>query len=199
MCLKRVIFLIQIIMEEAKIHIVKNFQQIKDEAYERTKDLKYYSAGAWGVNGNGDYSMPNNEFFKYWVKGWNDSDKWLSHLLSVGENSEMTIGNSKTLDILKEAGEIMNKKLIMAGYAMLRPGGVIDSHQDETESRGWKNVWHLGLFVDKGCSLIVSDNDIKPKVYEEMSGKLIAFDDSNFHGAVNNGSKDRVILYIKWI
>ena len=199
MCFSRVIFLTLILMEKAKIHILTNFNEIKDEAYERIKDLKYCSSSSWGTNGKGDYSMPDNEFFKYWVKGWNDSDKWLSHLLSVGEDGEMNTGKSKTLDILKEAGDIMNKKLLMAGYAMLRPGGVIDVHQDETDSRGWKNVWHLGLFVDNECSLIVSDNNSKPTVYEEMPGKLITFDDSNFHGAINNGSKDRVILYIKWV
>tara|TARA_R110000851_G_scaffold271076_1_gene423652 strand:- start:14 stop:574 length:561 start_codon:yes stop_codon:yes gene_type:complete len=186
-------------MDRAKTHIITHFKDIKDEAYGRLKGLKYYSGSSWGADGKGNYNMPNNEFFKYWVKGWNNSDKWLSHLLSAGENSEMVNSNSKTLEILKEAGDIMNKKLIMAGYAMLRPGGVIDVHQDETESRGWKNVWHLGLFVEDGCSLIISDGKPEPTVYEEMDGKLLAFDDSNFHGAINNGSKDRVILYIKWI
>ena len=186
-------------MESAKAHILSHFNEIQSEAYERIKNLEYDPTYAWGANESKSYTMPNNEFFNYWVKGWNNSDTWISHLLSMGKNCELKNGESRTLDILKEAGALMNKKFIMAGYAMLRPGGVIDTHQDETESMGWKNVWHLGIFVNEGCFLTVAEDGNKPTVYTEEVGKLIAFDDSNFHSAVNNGSKDRIILYIKWV
>ena len=186
-------------MEKAKKHILQNFKVIHDEAWARIKDLKYHPVHAWGANDKTDYTMPNNEFFDYWVKGWNNSDKWLSHLLSVGENGQMVNGDSKTVRILNEAGKMMDKKLIMAGYAMLRPGGTIDTHKDEEESRGWNNVWHLGLFVSEGCSLIVAGDEGRPTVHAEAIAKLIEFDDSQYHGAINNGPKDRVILYMKWV
>ena len=93
----------------------------------------------------------------------------------------------------------MNKKLIMAGYAMLRPGGKIDSHRDETESRGWNNVWHLCLFESEECYIIVGDDRNTPTLLKEELGKLIEFDDSKYHAAINNGTKDRIILYIKWV
>jgi hypothetical protein len=107
--------------------------------------------------------------------------------------------NSIAVKVLREAGAIMDKKLILAGYALLKPGARIDVHQDETVSRGWRNVWHLGLFVADKCHLVVAEEGDQSIVYTEETGKIIDFDDSNFHGAINNGSKDRVILYIKWI
>lgn len=186
-------------MEEAKLHIVKHFKEIQNEAYERIKDLKYDPTHAWGADGSKTYNMPNNEFFKYWVKGWNNSETWLSHLLTMGENGEMNNTDSVAVKVLREAGQMMDKKLILAGYALLKPGGRIDVHRDEAESRGWKNVWHLGLFVADNCYLVVSEESSEPTVYTEAMGKIIDFDDNNLHGAVNNGSKDRVILYIKWI
>ena len=199
MCFSRVIFLTLIIMEKAKAHILSHFKQIQGEAYERITNLEYDPTYAWGADGSKTYKMPNNEFFRYWVKGWNNSETWLSHLLTMGENGEMNNTDSVAVRVLREAGQMMNKTLILAGYALLKPGGKIDVHQDETESRGWKNVWHLGIFVADECHLVVSEGGDKPTLYTEDIGKIIAFDDSNFHGAINNGSKDRVILYIKWI
>ena len=65
-------------------------------------------------------------------------------------------------------------------------------HRDE-ETAGIFRVFHLGVNVPRGCSLILKDEGS----VKEENGKLIGFDDSQLHGAINVSGEDRLILDIK--
>lgn len=174
---------------DPKQYILDNFEIIQKEFIEYGSQLKYYSGANWGGT---DYSMPDNAYMHYWVKGWNNSDGWLSHAVIFGN-----IKNRNTLETPKIFEKIVQEtgwQIVLVGYALLRAGEHIKPHTDEDWSEGWNNVWHLGLACpDEGCYLCV-DGEIQ----KEETGKLIEFDDSKEHFAVNLSSEDRAILYIKF-
>ena len=50
----------------------------------------------------------------------------------------------------------------MAGFSLLKAGGVINSHRDEDISFG-PLIWHYGIVVPSNCCLIVNNNKKKGK------------------------------------
>lgn len=125
-----------------------------------------------------------------WVRGWNNSPEWLNYgLIYNGKNLPLAEKRQPhTITFLNS----FNDKVFMAGYSLLKSGGVIEKHRDE-EKNSKKNVWHIGLDVPDECYLIVNDEK-----YKEENKKVIMFDDSYIHSAVNFSNKDRMILYIKF-
>ena len=175
-------------------YILQHFTTIQTEALSKLKTLKYNSAHYWGSPHNElspDYSMPNNEFLYYWVKGWTNDEKWLSHALMFMEKFEQP--DMETVKIFKHIVEQTGWKIVLVGYSLLRPGGSIQPHIDESESEGWNNVWHLGISVPDKCYFTVGG-----KKYKEKDHRIIKFDDSKEHSAVNDSEEDRLVLYIKF-
>ena len=127
----------------------------------------------------------------YWIKGWNDSPSWINYGL-IYSGFEFPIAGSrhpKTLEFLRS----FDRDIFMAGYSILKAGSEIEQHVDEKTSTNRKNVYHIGLDVPDNCYLILDGKKIK-----EENNKIINFDDSISHGAVNKSNKDRLILYIKF-
>jgi len=175
-------------MFDPEKHILENFDTIRNEFRSYGLNLFYYDKHNWGGT---DYSMPNKEYMTHWVKGWNNSPGWLSHALVLGNAKNDDL---KTTKIFQRIVEETGWKIVLVGYAVLMAGEHLPPHTDEDWSEGWDNVWHLGLECPREGSYLVVDGE----AHKEETGKLIKFDDSKEHFAVNLSSKDRVILYIKF-
>lgn len=125
-----------------------------------------------------------------WVRGWTDDTAWLNFGLIY--NRTPMLKNcyyaGMTYRILENFNDIE-----MAGFSMLAPGGIIPPHKDE-ESGSGDNVLHLGLDVPEKCILIVDGT-----IHTEENGKVIKFNDSLEHAALNKSDKNRMILYIKFL
>ena len=100
----------------------------------------------------------------------------------------------KITEIINHVMKKTGWSVVLVGYALLRAGASIQPHSDEKVGEGWNNVWHLGLLSPpEDCFFIV--DGVTHKIEE---GKIIKFDDSKVHSAVNNSEFDRVNLYIKF-
>jgi aspartyl/asparaginyl beta-hydroxylase (cupin superfamily) len=133
-----------------------------------------------------------------WVKGWTDSNGWINYSIFYADKWNDNLITSK---ILKKIEKNVGKKIIMAGFSMLKAGENIIPHQDEKWTHKEKNVYHLGLDVPDNCALHVSEIHNNEQIimkYDEKDKKIINFDDGNIHFAINGSDKDRMILYIKF-
>jgi len=124
-----------------------------------------------------------------WVRGWTNDTAWL--------NFGLIYNRTPMLKNCYYAGmtyRILNSmdNIEMAGFSMLAPGGTIPPHKDE-QSGSDNNVLHLGLDVPEKCFLIVDG-----RVQIEENGKIIQFNDSHEHAALNKSAKNRMILYVKF-
>ena len=176
---------------DPETYLIGQFDVIKDEVLEKVGKLRYYSGEAWGKGGSQSYKMKNNEYKKFWVKGWNDDPQWLSHAIMFNG-----VWEQPGMELPKIINKILKKmkwKCVLVGYALLRPGGEIKPHRDETESEGWDNVWHMGVVVPQDCHLTVDG-----RVMHWEEGRILKFDDSKEHTAVNNSEFDRIIIYMKF-
>ena len=192
---------------DAEVYLLENFHIIQDEAMEKIKSLKYYAGEGWGGGDNSEspsYLMENEGYKHYWVKGWNNDEKWVSHAIMFNGGWDTTgvidlkqvAWQQPGMKLTEILNHIMIKsgwKIVLVGYSLLRAGGRIAPHSDEKVGEGWNNVWHLGLACPPECYIIV--DEVAHTVEE---GKLIKFDDSHVHSAVNNSDSDRLTLYLKF-
>ena len=94
----------------------------------------------------------------------------------------------KTVELLEKVGGSL-----FCGFSMLLPNGIIAPHTDPVlceEGPIAARTYHLGLDCPEHCYLIHGQ-----RVYEEKDGKLIVFDKTQKHSAVNMSDRPRVILY----
>jgi aspartyl/asparaginyl beta-hydroxylase (cupin superfamily) len=78
--------------------------------------------------------------------------------------------------------------LFIGGFSVLRPGCQIKPHTGYTEA-----VWrsHLGLICPNDAWIVVNNEK-----YTWQEGKIVVFDDTLLHSAMNNSDSDRVILIV---
>lgn len=173
--------------------LIENFDVIKEES------LQLYSSKKLIDITRTKYISENLlDYVDNWVRGWTNNDNWINYGIFYANTWNDTL---KTTNILKDIEKKIDKKIIMAGFSVLKAGGSIVIHKDEDMIHTEKNVFHLGLVVPDKCSLYVSEikNGEKTIIkYNEEDGCIISFDDGNEHFAVNESNKDRIILYIKF-
>ena len=122
-------------------------------------------------------------------KGWSmieDTDnKWWNFPLVInGQSSDVAKElTPRTIKILE------NFEILFCGFSLLLPRGIITPHQDSGLTV--QKTYHLGLQCPKHSYLI--HNGI---LYEEENGKLLRFDATIEHSAVNMSDEPRIILYL---
>lgn len=99
---------------------------------------------------------------------------------------------SYTLGKLKELG------CIQAGISVLKSDSKILPHTDIVEddvllsSKTYR--LQLGIDVPEGCELTVNNDLEEPETRPWENGKVLAFDSSRIHSAINPSNKHRIIL-----
>ena len=130
------------------------------------------------------------EYCGNWITGWTNDENWINFGLIYG--SKILPDSYKFHNTMHF---LLNQEpsVVMAGFSILKSNSSIPLHIDDNKSYGARS-WHIGLDVPESCFLTVNDNKKKKK-----NGKVINFDDSLKHEAVNLSSKDRLILYYKTV
>ena len=85
--------------------------------------------------------------------------------------------------------------LKVALLSKLSPHTKLKSHNGWAFYSNYILRCHYGIIVPKKCYIVVKDKKGTSKKYHE-NNKWIIFDDSKMHYAVNNSSKERIILII---
>ena len=163
--------------------IVKNWEKIRDEGLLCIKNAPI-------LNENREKKLDSTELAnKYgWVKSWNNDSKWLNYGI-VYDNK--ILSNSKYCPILKKLLRNLNRNIVMLGFSLLKPYAQVPDHVDDNEKH---LVYHLGLNIPDPLRCLLSVDGV---IYNEENGKLIQFDDTLPHAAINYTDQDRLILYIK--
>lgn len=122
------------------------------------------------------------------MQGWTADGSWWNYgLVYMGREVPYAARHHRrTLLWLRRT---FGPRIDMAGFSMLLPWGKIRPHVDDEEPQ---RVYHLGLLVPSGCVLVLGGGDLS-----ERRGKLIRFDDSKPHAALNPTALPRVVLYVK--
>src|SRR5207302_5581420 len=94
----------------------------------------------------------------------------------------------KTVELLRRVAGCR-----IAAFSVLKASGVIGMHSHPELGNG---IWtcHLGLEMQGARNFLCVDGDF---VTEEV-GRLVVFDGSHDHCAVNAGTEDRAILYLEF-
>lgn len=129
----------------------------------------------------------------FWIRSWSYTDEGKAH--NCWENFPLELSgvqfepNMKLVPFIskfvKETGPYK-----VAGLSLLPPGCRIEPHQDNQHTN---IVCHIPLLTNKSSKLVV-DGEQKSL---EIPGKMICFDDSVEHSSFNNGTTDRVTLYLQ--
>lgn len=181
------------------------FDEIKNKWREIADEAQIILNDAPVLNIDRDYSQweeIDEEFIQElnnnygWIKAWKvnkegGNDKWLNYgLFYKGFWFDENI--KRCPKIYKFLKRIENK-INIAGLSLMRPKSKIDKHVD-VNGQDKNLAFHLGLIVPEpkgSCYLGVDD-----KKLFESDGKVIIFDATHEHYAVNNSDSDRVILYL---
>jgi hypothetical protein len=129
-----------------------------------------------------------------WLMGWTGKPDWLNYGLvydSTAVNVESTpVGQC----IIRQLQRITGRRVVMAGYSLLKAGSVIGMHRDNNNEHVQPNVLHFGLIVPSaGCNLLIGNQP-----HKEADNRVIMFDDGLPHAAENCSTQDRTILYVQF-
>ena len=128
-----------------------------------------------------------------WVRGWTGDPNWLNYGL-VYNGKLMKTNGSKCPKSLRIMRDLMKKrKVIMAGYSLLKPRSKIPKHADQKDGTHY-DVYHIGLSVPDTNKCLLGVETI---IYNHKDGDLICFDDSVEHWALNASHEDRLVFYVK--
>jgi beta-hydroxylase len=127
-----------------------------------------------------------------WVRAWTGSPNWLNFgLIYANQILHPELNSSRILSTLEA---LVQRPFYMVGYSLLKPGYYIPQHKDEDVFHKFDNVWHFGLDVPPECYLKVNDAE-----FQEQEGSLLTFDDGHSHSAWNLGTRERIVMYIKFV
>ena len=130
-----------------------------------------------------------------WIAAWNPrsdapNKEWLNYGLIVKDEVLTKNGEQcpRTIELLSKIEGIN-----IAGFSWMKPHSEIALHRDSTGLNYRSLTYHLGLMIseEKGAFLTVEG-----KREVEAEGKVIIFDSSFLHSAVNSTGEDRIILYV---
>lgn len=137
---------------------------------------------------------PNLQLSRYgWVRGWTGGVNWLNYGIAYN-NKIMKVNGShcpKTTRILRNL--MKSRKVVMAGYSLLRPKSGIPKHTDQKDGIEY-DVYHIGLSIPEQGKCLLGVGSV---IHYHTDGELIKFDDRTEHWALNNTNGNRLILYIK--
>jgi aspartyl/asparaginyl beta-hydroxylase (cupin superfamily) len=128
--------------------------------------------------------------------GWTyigDTDKkwWNFPIIVDGQATEAALEKTpRTVELLREIPDAY-----ICGYSLLLGQGIISPHFDKPNSDGPNGsvTCHLGLVCPEGNYLIQPN-----RVQKEEDGKLVSFNHTVTHTAVNLSFAPRVILYMSF-
>jgi aspartyl/asparaginyl beta-hydroxylase (cupin superfamily) len=132
-----------------------------------------------------------------WVRGWTDDPNWINYGL-VYNSKLMKTNGSKCPKSLRIMRNLMKKrKVIMAGYSLLKPRSKIPKHTDQKDGTPY-DVYHIGLSVpDPTKCLLGVRRGVETIIHNHKNGELICFDDRVEHWALNTSHQNRLVFYIK--
>lgn len=164
---------------------------INDITYQRSRE-------AWN-NAKMDKLFEDLKYNDKWIKGFKISDNdtnnnhWFNFPLIYNNNpiglAEKICPN--TIKLLKKI-----PKIRVAGFSLLIPKSKIDIHADLTGPTYNSMALNLNLIGDNSSLFIKPYNSNKYLEKKHKEGKAIIFDSEQYHYAINDGNKNRIILYI---
>ncbi|NDC94934.1 hypothetical protein EB118_11885 [bacterium] len=127
-----------------------------------------------------------------WYKGWLPGDNWYNFPLVVkgqivGDAAKMC---PRTIRLLKKV-----RCCQVAGFALVLPMSMLPVHRDPVGSPYGSMAANMLLTENDHNYLIVQDA-ARQYTHEHRRNKLVVFDSSKFHTAVNGSNTVRVIFYM---
>lgn len=126
-----------------------------------------------------------------WIGGWDKTNIWYTFPLILANK---VVGKAEelcplTIKMLQDIGNIN-----VAGYSLLLPNSKLPIHTDETGPTYNSMAVNMKLTGGK-CNLYIKNNN-KFVSHRHLTGKAVIFDSENEHYADNQGTVERVILYL---
>lgn len=143
-----------------------------------------------------------------WMHGWTQKDNWKNYLLIY--NGNMMDDIQEKLPILFNILNKHKNRFNVVGLSLLEPNSNIPYHFDVgTEYEKNRLVYHFNINIpndynNKGKSILrIFNRDLynleNPIQIEQVTGKHIIFDSSNYHQVQHLNPDQRLILYTDFI
>lgn len=129
----------------------------------------------------------------FWIRSWTYKNDEKAH--SCWKNFPLELNgvqferNMKLIPAISKFIEETGPYYVV-GLSMLPPGCQIEPHRDHKDQN---IVCHIPLITNESSKLMV---DGKPLSLGEP-GKMVCFDQSQEHSSGNNGTNDRITLYLE--
>lgn len=172
-------------------NLISNWRVVRDEIrnVKEFRDVCRPKA-AWGELEPEVYNAIVN------CDGWSYIDgtnkKWWNFPIFVdGKPTEPALNYTpKTIELLKEIPDVY-----ICGYSLLLGQGIISPHFDDPNSSNQNGTltFHLGLNCPQWNYLVQNG-----QLYSEEDGKIVSFNHTLPHAAVNLSFEPRVILYMSF-
>lgn len=125
----------------------------------------------------------------HWIISQHRSD-WLNYPLMYYDNEIGKTPNKLCPTIMQFLRETKNIRI--AGFSLMKPGGVLEPHTDSTGRSKDSLACHVCL---TGQGELVVDGHVIPQVPHNV----FIFDSEFTHSARNTGTEDRIIFFIDFI
>ena len=170
-----------------------NYMKIRDEIpiFDKSTVTIKRRQGAWYDTETGTNLLKELEINKNWVAGWDETNIWYNFPLMVNNN---ILGDAEklcpfTINLLKDIGNIN-----IAGFSLILPNSQLPIHTDNTGPNFNSMALNMKL-VGGICNLYVKKNN-KFISHRHITGKPVIFNSELEHYADNQGSTNRILLYI---
>lgn len=170
-----------------------NYMKIRDEIpiFDKSTVTIKRRQGAWYDTETGTNLLKELEINKNWVAGWDETNIWYNFPLMANNN---ILGDAEklcpfTINLLKDIGNIN-----IAGFSLILPNSQLPIHTDNTGPNFNSMALNMKL-VGGICNLYVKKNN-KFISHRHITGKPVIFNSELEHYADNQGSTNRILLYI---